>query len=178
MSQLALFDLVVPLADVAWGAYGTAAGRGASGSPITRTGYVITTPRLYTGGYGEQRRRQGEQLLNFTLLDPATSGQIGMYARPDAVFHQQPAPADRPLTHPRMLGRRLPVADLRPGDVFWHWDEPGKPRQHLQADPVPAGNGRYRLHVLVDDQVVEREQHGYLWVDVADPEREPWQVAA
>lgn len=177
VSQLALFDLTVPLADVTWGTYGTATGWGASGNPVTRTGYVITTPRTYTGGVGEMRRRQGEPLLSFVLLDPQHGGQIGMYARPDAVFHQQPEPPNWPLTHPRRLGRRLPVADLRRGDVFWHWDEPGKPRQHLQADPVPVGADRYRLLVLVHGQVADREQHGYLWVDVTDPEREPWRAA-
>lgn len=179
MSQLALFDLVVPLADVAWGAYGTATGWGPNGSPATRTGYVITPPRIYTGGFAGTHvpKRKGERFLLLVLLDPVNDGQCGMYARPDAQFHQQPAPADRPLTWARRLSRRLPVADLRARDTIWHWDEPGKPRQHLQADPEPLGDGRFRLLVLVDGVLAVREQHGDLWVDVADPEREPWRAA-
>lgn len=179
MTQIALFDLIVPLDTATWGAYGTAAGWGPDGSRTTRTGYVITPPRTYTGGFAGTRvpKRKGEEFLFFVLLDPINNGQIGMYSRPDATFHQQPAPAGRPLTCPRNLARRLPVADLRARDTIYLWDEPGRSRYHLQVDPQPLGDDRYLLLVLVNDQPGTRELHGDHWVDVVDPEREPWRVA-
>lgn len=169
----------IPLADAVWGLYGEVKGWGPDGSPTRHTGYIIKPPRLYTGGFGEKRSRKGEPLLSFVLFDPPGPDgggcHIGMYGSPAATFWEMAAPADRPLTYPKVLARRMPVQDLRVRDTFYLWEQAGKPRHHIQADPVPVDGGhRCQLAVLVGGEVTTRTLPADLWVDVVDPEREPW----
>ena len=183
----------IPLAAAEWGMFGeitNAVGPDGSRTRLER-GYVTEPPRIFTGGRGADRKYQGEPLLSFTLEMPRgpddLGKHVGLCARPDAVFTLLDPPPDRPLTKEMSLSRRLPAADLRRGDVFYLWDEPGhqpgandQRRYHVQADPEPAGDGLVDLAVLVDGAgpVVTQQLHGMLYVDIEDPRRRPWQAAA
>ncbi len=169
---------VIPLAEAAWGMFGEVRGWGHSGNRTRHTGYVTKPPRLYTGGAGGNHKTakfKGEPLLSLVIEDDGMT--IGMYAQPDATFRRLAPPMDRPLTTAKHLERRMPVADLRTRDTFYLWDEPGTPRMHLQADPMPVGGGRYDLLIFVYGRTSTRTMHGDGWVDVEDPERYPWQAA-
>ncbi len=171
----------MPLADARWGVYGIVKGWGPDGSRRELSGYIILPPRLYTGGFAGGART-GERLLYCVVYEPHRPGQrdghhIGMYCPPDATLTVLPAPADRPLTVAKTLSRRMPVADLRAGDTFYLWNPDRRILRHLQADPVPAGAGRYTLTVLVDGQLGIDDLASSLWVDVVDPEQHPWQRA-
>lgn len=191
----------IPLADAQWGMYGQVKGYGPTGERMTEVGYITKPPRVTTRGFstisGRNRRRAGEQLLDFDLTRPGPAGThgcviFGMYAEMDAQFHLMETPADRPLTLEKMLSRRLPVADLRAGDVFHIWDEPGldwnrdtqtnvdtRPRYHLQADPMLVSEGVYELDLLVDGhQPLTRELPGDLYTDIDDPQEVTFQKAS
>ncbi len=190
MDQLAFdFGTVVPrdvpLADVEWGTWGTLTARGHGGSLIVVSGYGVKTARIYTGGYGEKNTGRGTPLLNVSVFEPPERPEwggscVGFYADMDAVFRAATPPADRPLTYPRCLGRRMPGADLRRGDTFYQWRLGGRgtePRMHVQADPVPVDGHLVDVVVWADGRLQALRLDAYTWVDVVDPTEESWQAA-
>lgn len=190
----------IPLADAAWGAYGkVSAGWVADGSTAQqRTGYVTQTARIYTAGimgHSKGPKKAGEPLLLLHLETSADGSARSLYCSPDATFTPLPAPADHKMRASMMLSRRLPFADLRPGDVFHIWDERDglrtllhrggsnvadlRCRYHVQSVPRKTGEAAFTVDVLVDGegQVVELTRAGMLWVDIDDPREQPWHDA-
>jgi hypothetical protein len=192
----------MPLADVQWGAFGQIdkglfGPDGSKHKPIR--GYVTSPPRIFTGGEGgaNHPKFKGKPMLSLNMVMPRGdrgAGEygfnIGLLAYPDAVFTVLDAPADRPLTEEMRLSGRMPVADLRSGDVFYIWNEPGltwsgnvrtdvRRRYHVQDTPVLNG-GTASLPVLVngEGETVTQEWPAYLWADVEDPREQPWVDAA
>lgn len=184
----------VALVDVEWGMYGEVKGYGPTGSRCTKRGYITELPRITTRGFSgdgpKKRSRRGDRLLDFMLDEPPLAGQrggvsTGMYAEEDATFTVLEAPADRPLTVPKSLSRRMPVPDLRRGDVIYIWDEAGRdgdgdqrPRYHVQAEPRTADGLWYDVDVLVDGRSDTRTYSRGVWADIEDPTKVPWQAAS
>lgn len=191
---------VIPLADATWGMYGkVSAAWGPDGSVTDRrTGYVIQTPRIYTNGImGNNKgpKKAGEPLLHLDLEIRANGSSIGLYCLPDATFTVMDPPAEHPLKSAMLLCRRMPFADLRPGDVFHIWDERDgardllhhggfnvadlRPRYHVQSVPRKAGETAFEVEVLVDGEgpAVPMIRAGMLWTDVDDPRKHPWHDA-
>lgn len=182
----------IPLGDAEWGMYGTVKGYGPDGDRRTETGYITMPPRITTRGFSvifadaKKKSRKGDRLWWFTLSWVGGCGGTEMHAEEGTTFTVLEAPADQPLTVEKSLSFRTPIFDLRRGEVFHIWDEPGhiwneegdrRPRYHVQADPVPAGGGHVDVVVLVDGQVITRRLNGETWADVDDPEVTPWQQA-
>jgi hypothetical protein len=188
----------LPLADVAWGTYGKiSAGWASDGSRAsTLVGYLVDTARVYTGGLmgrSKDKTRVGDSLLLCNLETRADGGSTSIYAPPGATFTVLDPPADHELHATMRLSRRLPFADVRPGDVFYLWDERDngrtlkhrggrnvadlRTRYHVQDVPAPAGgDGQFDVQVLVDGggPIVAMTRPGQLWVDIVDPRDEPW----
>ena len=198
----------IALADVEWGAYGELAPAGVfgpDGSPQRRKlrGYITKQPRVFTAGEGgtNKPKFRGKPMLSLTLEMPPgdrDKGEyglnIGLLAKPEVRFRLLDPPADRPLDRQMSLTRRVPVADLRPRDVFYLWQEPGldhtardietrrddRPRYHVQSEPQPPHGGldgdSRLVEVLVNGtgEVVRRRLPAYEYVDVEDPRTHPW----
>jgi hypothetical protein len=190
----------VDVTTVAWGTYGTVSPAwGPDGSvQKERTGYITKTARIYSGGlmgHTKGPKSKGEALLHFGI-EVTGGGQVGLYARPGATFTVRNPPAEHPLRAEKLLSRRLPFADLRPGDVFHVWDEREGVRgllhkggcnvadlcrrYHVQTVPRQDGEGCFSVDVLVDGEgpVVALRRGALLWVDIDDPRRQPWHDAA
>lgn len=190
----------LPLSDAPWGAYGkVSAGWGPDGSRgSTLVGYVIKTARIYTGGLmgrSKDKHRVDEELLLCSLEVRADGSSSGVYAPLSATFTVLDSPADHELHATEEFGRRLPFADVRPGDVIYLWDERDdgrtlqhhersivadlRTRYHVQDVPVPTGDGQFSVQVLIDGAgpVVAMSLFGQTWVDIVDPHKEPWNAA-
>jgi len=183
---------VIPLVDAQWGMYGEVKGYGPTGDRRTVRGYVTKPPRVTTRGFSGDgpNRREGDRLLDFAVDEPPLAGQSGgssthMFAEEGATFAVLEAPADRPLTARRSLARRMPVEDLRKGDVFHVWNDPGldrggkgdlRPRYHVQADPRRGEGGRYEVDVLVEGEPTTRSYASTMWADIDDPEQVSWRA--
>lgn len=172
---------VVPLIDVPWGTYGELKGLGPDGSRCTQTGYLTRLPRVFTGGYGENCKDRGVEILKVEMEMPPPIGVgggyvISMCAALGATFRILEPPADRPLAKNLLgVGRRLPLRDLRPGDVIpareirWTLEEPDSPEVTVLADPKHLPDDRVELTVSVHGTTETRVGGGYTWVTISKP---------
>lgn len=186
----------IRLADAELGAYGeVSSGWGPDGSvQDQRVGFLTKTARVYTKGMmgtGKTAKRKGEEILTLDM-DVTGSCLVGMYAPLDATFTPMTPPPEhsRPRVKPRM-SRRLPCADLRRGDVFYIWNEPGfesssrlgrsdtRPRYHVQTDPRPAGKGMVRIAALFNGTgtVADLEFPAETYADIVDSCEYRWKDA-
>lgn len=189
----------IALADVEWGMYGeiTKGIYGPDGSKHKAIrGYITKLPRIRTCGEGGTNRPKfrGKPMLSFNIYMPfgdRAAGvygfDIGMMALTDTSFTVMQPPPDRPLDRQMSLSRRLAAADLRAGDVFYVWDEPGltwkgdvktdvRPRYHVQAQPTLVDGEACDITVLVAGQgpVITRRCRAYEYVDLVDPRDVTW----
>jgi hypothetical protein len=185
----------VPVGEVEWGTYGSVTGYGPTGDKRTEEGYITKLPRITTRGFssiGRKAKRKGDELYCFSLDQPNGHGggcSLGMFAEVDAVFTVLHAPDDRPLLTRKYLGRRMPAADLRRGDVFYIWDERDstgpvvacdgdrRPRYHVQHDPTDIGGGTVALDLFTGSELITREMSADTYADVEDPRSWPWEQA-
>lgn len=188
----------IPLSQVQPGMYGEVSFAWGPDGSVQKddelAGFVTSRVRVYTGGiigHSKGPKRRGERLLYFSM-DVTGSCFVGFYCPPDATFTVLDPPEGhrKPREAVRYSGRP-PVADLRRGDVFYIYDEPGlemtarpgrrddRPRYHVQADAGPVVNGRCDVEILVGGQgkVVSRRYDAYRRVDVEDPREVAWHGA-
>jgi hypothetical protein len=186
----ALTPRVIPLAEVEWGMYGRI-GKGSGIYPDgsqqrkDEVGWITSVPRVYTGGEGgaNNPKWRGKPLLSTFVSYTGQVGGTSVYAFPDATFTLLDPPEGERLAVPKILSRRLPVADLRRGDVFYIWTEtrPGVelkdlPRYHVQDTPVALDKRTSALPVLADGkgEVTTLTLGSWNWIDVQDPRKWPW----
>jgi hypothetical protein len=184
---------VIPLADAEWGMYGRIdknSGIYPAGEPQRKdeVGWITTVPRIYTGGEAgaNHPKWRGKPLLSTFLSRTGNRGGTSVYAFPDATFTVLDPPEGEKLKVPKFLSRRLPIADLRRGDVFYIWTQATGgagyetlPRYHVQDTPVAIDKKTSAVHVLVGGEGEPETLELPSWdrIDVEDPRKYEWKAA-